>query len=222
MIDLSPHRVALAERIRVANVLVQETHPASGSSSPIARDTRGLVVLLLFAAYENALTATTRSLLETAAGLRVSARRLQPGFRVFAIASAAESLRAVSEKKLFVKALPNLVGILAGGEPVSTINTDQFPNDGSYMKTSQIKVWADLFGVPSPEKLLLPVWQQIDAIVAQRNGIAHGAQTPAEVGRNYSEAEIKNLISDWGVAWDGFLVEVERLASHRDFYRMPR
>jgi len=98
MIDLSPHRVALAERIRVANVLVQETHPASGSSSPIARDTRGLVVLLLFAAYENALTATTRSLLETAAGLRVSARRLQPGFRVFAIASAAESLRAVSEK----------------------------------------------------------------------------------------------------------------------------
>lgn len=222
MISLDSHRAALKDRILVIQTIIDETHPAAPEVGKIAREARGMAIVLLFAAYEELLTSLNRSLLEVAAGLRVGNRRLQPGFRAFAMHGVAKSLRSVSEKKLFVSSLPTLVSSASRGAPGPTINPDVFPNDGSFMKRSQIALWCSLFEVGDPAPLLRNIWQQIDTVVIQRNGVAHGRLTPQDVGRSYSEAEIRVLVRDWASDWEQFLDHVGRLAEHRDFYRVPK
>ncbi len=220
MINLKLQEDALRDRIAVARQLIDETHGSPPMS--IARDTRGLVIVLLFAAYENLLTSVTRALLEKAVALKVSNRRLQPGFRVFALAPAAKSLRDLSAKKVYSHGLPRLVAVAGDGGRVSSIDTNSFPDDGSFMKASQIDLWCDLFKVGDPRQILHRTWASIDAVVSSRNGIAHGRLTPGEVGRGYSEQQIRDLVTDWELDWIDFLAVVQQLASNRDFYRTPR
>ena len=222
MIDVTPHRRALEDRIAVVTKLIDETHPKGPVAGPISREARGLAIVLLFAAYEELLVSLTRTLLEAVVRLRISNRRLQPGLRAFALRSSAESLRDVSERRLFISALPNLVDVAARSDQKPTVNTGDFPKDGSFMKQSQIKVWAKTFGVDHPRLILSHVWDSIDAIVVQRNGVAHGSLTPQEVGRAYSEDEIRQLVADWWADWDAFLLHVNGLASSRNFFRLPR
>lgn len=220
MISLGPHRDALNERVDVAVTLIDETHGATASA--ISREARGLAVLLLFAAYENLLKTVTRTLLERAIALRVSNRRLVPGFRAFALASAAKSLRDLAQNKVYSQGLPKLVQVAASGARGATIDPNTFPYDGSYMRASQVELWCELFGLTSPNLLLHRTWNTIDAVVTQRNGIAHGQLTPAEVGRRYTEPEIRQLIDDWRLDWLDFVDEVEQRGAVRDFYRLPR
>lgn len=178
MIDVTPHRRALADRIAVVHSLIEETHQPPPAANPIAREARGLAVVLLFAASEELLTSLTRTLLETALRLRVGNQRLRPGFRAFALQDVTKSLRESSERKLFVTVLPALVETAARGGRVSTINTDGFPNDGSFMKRSQVEVWARTFDIGPAPAVLVRTWNSIDAIVADRNAIAHGRLAP--------------------------------------------
>jgi hypothetical protein len=89
------------------------------------------------------------------------------------------------------------------------------------MRSSQIVLWCKVFDLPHPASILRRTWTAVDTIVVQRNEIAHGGQTADLVGRNYSEAEIRQLISDWRDDWLDFLNIVEQKGSTRDFYRIP-
>jgi hypothetical protein len=220
VVSLATHQTELDDNVAVAVSLIDETHLA-GRLSVISREARGLAIVLLFAAYENLLKTLTRTLLETAASLRVGNRRLQPGFRAFALAAAVDSVRNISPRKMYVKALPELVRIADPGGRVCTINTSAFPDDGSFMRQSQIKVWCATFNVPAPNRILSRIWTDIDTVVARRNAIAHGKRTPGDVGREYTEAEIRSLIDRWRDDWTNFISTVETLATQRDFFRIP-
>lgn len=227
MITLLPHKVDLQDRIDSATRLINATHaapvaPAVGvAANPISREARGLVIVLLFAAYENLLRSTTRTLLEAALRVRVGNRRLRPGFRAFALFSSVQSLRDTSEKKLYSDGLPKLVIAADPGGRICTIDSSRFPADGSFMRSSQVVLWCKIFDLPHPASILRRTWAMIDTIVIQRNEIAHGGQTADLVGRNYSEADIRQLISDWRDDWLDFLNLVEQRGSTRDFYRIP-
>jgi hypothetical protein len=226
MINLNPHVVEFQDRIDSAVRLIDETHPkptpgAIGTPGPISREARGLVIVLLFGAYENLLSSLTRTLLETALKLHVGNRRLRPGFRAFALASSAKSIKDLSEKKFYSHGLPQLVTAADPGGRICTINPSSFPSDGSFMKASQVKLWCELFDIANPHLILHRTWAAIDAIVAERNGIAHGRLTADEVGRRYTEGEIRQLVDDWRDDWLEFLQAVDGLARSRDFYRTP-
>lgn len=227
MISLQRHRIDLQDRIDSATRLIDATHPTSVPSgagitiSSISREARGLVIVLLFAAYENLLRSVTRTLLETAARLRVGNRRLRPGFRAFALFPSAQSIRSISDKRLYSDGLPKLVLAADPGGRVCTIDPNGFPSDGSFMKSSQIVLWCRTFDLPHPASILRRTWPVVDTIVVQRNGIAHGGLTADLVGRDYSEPDIRQLISDWRDDWLNFLDIVEQSGSTRDFYRKP-
>jgi hypothetical protein len=220
------HRDDLNDRLDTAVKLLDSTHPAPSAATTlkgsISREARGLAVVLLFAAYENLLTSLTRTLLEAAVSCRVSNRRLRPGFKSFALAGAAASLKATADKKLYSQSLPRIVQEATAGNRVCTIDTNAFPNDGSFMKSSQIELWCKVFDVGHPAPILQRTWQSVDSIVSQRKGIAHGRLKPDEVGRTYSETEIRDLVEDWRQDWTNFLLLVEQKASTRDFFRLPR
>lgn len=222
MISVTPHRQALQQRIDVVVSLIDETHPSLPAVGMISREARGLAIVLLFAAYEELLKSLTRTILETVVRLRISNSRLQPGLRAFAIQNAAKSLRSVGEKRLHVKAIPSIIELIGRTDQTPTVSPSDFPDDGSFMKQSQVEVWARTFQVGPPGAILKRVWNSIDGVVAQRNEIAHGATTPQDVGRRYTEQEMRTLISNWSSDWDDFLVHVEGCASTRDFFRVPR
>ena len=188
---------------------------------PISREARGLAVVLLFAAYENLLTSLTRTIIEGAIRCNVGNRRLRPGLRAVALEGAAKSIRDVSEKKLYISALPALVDLAAPAGRRCTLDPSSFPNDGSYMRRSQIELWCTTFEVPHPATLLHRTWPVIDTVVSERNGVAHGRLTPEDVGRRYSEADMRGLIANWHDDWKDFLLDVSARAQTRDFYRTP-
>lgn len=226
MINLQGHVRALDDRIDAITRLLDATHPAVGAASSastpsISRETRGVVIVLLFASYEHLLTSLTRTLLEATIRVGVGNKRLQPGLRALAFANAAKSIRAVSEKKLYSTTLPKLVKVADPGGRLCTIDPNSFPSDGSFMKRTQIVVWCNIFGVPDPRSILHRRWDEIDGVVSARNAVAHGSQTPDEVGRNYSEGEIRDLVKDWHDDWTDFLQVVVTLASTRSFFRLP-
>jgi hypothetical protein len=221
MINTQVHVIALRERIDSTRRLIDATHPGASSGSPISagpisREARGLAIVLLFAAYENLLTSLTRTLLERALSLKVSNRRLRPGFRAFALVSSARSIKDLSENKMYSHGLPRLVEAADRGGRICTIDPSSFPTDGSFMKTSQIRVWCELFEIANPNLVLRRTWGKIEAVVSERNGVAHGRLTPEEVGRGYSEPEIRQLIFDWRDDWLDFLQVITTVASTRD------
>lgn len=220
MINLAGHQQTLADRLLVANRLLDDTHRTPGQTG-VSREARGLAVILIYAAYENLLKQLTTDLLDVAISMRVSNKRLHPRFRTFAIESAVQSSRALSERKSF-SGLTAIADAASRSSRPCSIHPDSFPSDGSFFKQSQIRFWCDTFQVGDPAPILHRIWQRINTVVTQRNQIAHGSSEPQDIGRSYTEAEMRSLIADWQSSWDAFLIHINTLASHRDFYRTPR
>ena len=222
MISVIPHETQLNDRINVIKSLISETHPPLRTPSPISREARGIAILLLFAAYENLLRTLTRTLLESAKLMRVSNKKLQPGFRMFEVSHLVESIRDSKETKLYKKSLRDFMKAVDSNNYLnSSINVLDFPDDGSFMKSSQIELWSEIFNIGDPKQILHRTWTSIDSVVSGRNQIAHGSSTPEEIGRSYTQKEIEDLISNWHADWLDFLHHVEHKATNRSFFRIP-
>lgn len=209
------------ERLETADLLFKRVHPGVDTKSDAARDVRGLVIILLFGAYERLLTQTTRQLIESASSFNVGARRLQPPFRAIAVANLANSLRDSGKEQALSERLPDLVAPLDTSSRARTLDPNFFPEDGSFMKTSQIRIWCQVCSISKPEFLLQEICYQIDGGVADRNAIAHGRDTATKIGSRPSPSETEDLIRGWGTSWRRFLDQAEVQANSRSFYRKP-
>lgn len=216
ILDTAPIAAEFKSRMDAVDDLIQQT-----DGSPVDRQARGLAVVLIFAAYEYLLTALTRAMIEAAMGLNVGNRSLKPAFLAIALKTAAQSIHDASDHKILIKGLPALIERSSLARS-NTLDSTVFPSDGSFMKQSQVKAWCDFFSVGDPGQMLKASWSQIDGLVANRNGVAHGRLRADEVGRSYSVDELKKIAEDWRVDWLRFLASVEGLASSRDFYRYKR
>jgi hypothetical protein len=139
----------------------------------------------------------------------------------FALVDKAKATRDRSVKKLYSDSLPEIIDTFHAGRAMAVINTSAFPDDGSFMKASQVQLWCRIFAVPAPAGILRRTWASLDAIVAERNGVAHGSETASEIGRRYTEGDMRTLIANWRHDWTAFLTQVGTLALTRDFYRVP-
>ncbi len=223
LFDGQPYKAELARRLDAIRNIVDTAHPASPDPGrvDISRDARGIAVLLLFASYENLLTSLCRGLLEAAAHLRVGNRNLKNGFRLFAVHGDLKAISDSSGGRLWKELGLRVMDTMSQSQKC-TVDVNLFPADGSFMKRSQVRVFCNLFDLDDPGPILKEVWARLDTIVAERNGIAHGSLTPAEVGRNYTLADTQALIYSWQVRWTEFIVHVESKAASRDFFRIRR
>ena len=215
MLNCSLHRSELDERVAGVRELL-----AANRGTSVARQTRGLSLVLLYGAYENLLTSLSRSILETAVKLRVGNKRLRPGLQLVA---AYPKLRSVSDSKSSAlwKRGADVIELLSSGREC-TIEPNVFPNDGSNFKKPQVQTFCNVYGLPNPAPILQEVWIQLEVVVTERNEIAHGQLTPEEVGRRYSADDMDKLVDIWHQRWTDFIDWVESAASYRDFYRLPR
>jgi hypothetical protein len=176
-------------------------------------------MVMLFAAYERLLYSTCRSLLESAAALRVATKRLRPGFQVFAAYPKLQSVSDTPRNAIWKGGGPSVVAAITAGR-CADLETSSFPVDGSFMKASQVELFFDLFCVGDPATVLGEVWPRLDTVVRDRNAIAHGRETADQVGRRYTFDDVMALIYLWHLRWAGFLDHVESLGQTRDFYRV--
>lgn len=218
LLDCSSHRIDLTERVGKIRELLDATHLAPPSYPDVGSAARGLSIVLMFASYEQLMKNLCRSILESAASLRVGVKRLKPGIKLFAISNVLHGVTAVSRVKVWQNHGPIIVRSLEDGS-CENIATNIFPDDGSFMRTSQVRLVCELFELGDPAKLLKEVWRQLDVVVVERNGIAHGQLTADEVGRRYTIDDLRTNVDMWEVRWLEFLAHAEQLGSSRDFYR---
>jgi hypothetical protein len=225
-VDCSIHRQALKDRVEVARRLVTATEKpisvaaSNSSTSPsqdISREVRGMAILLLFAAYENLLKTVSRTLLEEAAKSRARAQNLKPGFRLFLAHGELVGLLDSGRRKIWKSSGLKILSAVTE-RPARELDKSLFPDDGSFMKSSQVVVFCDVFDFGHPGPILREAWDRIDNIVDQRNGIAHGRLTPEEVGRNYSHSDLLKLIDLWETRWEDFLGWIESHCKGTKFY----
>lgn len=225
MFDGTPYRNEFCRRIDTVRRMLDVADPPGlpETGAYIGREIRGLVILLLFASYENLLKSLCRGLLQTAVSLRVGNRRLRTGFRIFAVFDVIRAVLASEEKEkhIWKKAGGDLLE-LAADPKKCTINPYIFPHDGSFMKRSQVTLFFRIFNLGDPASILQDIWEKLDTIVVQRNKIAHGEMTPEEVGRTYSSEDVRALVNAWERRWMEFILHIEEKASLREFYRNKR
>ncbi|MEJ1938614.1 hypothetical protein WDZ92_51115, partial [Nostoc sp. NIES-2111] len=102
------------------------------------------------------------------------------------------------------------------------LDSSLFPDDGSFMKTSQILLLCEVFDLGNPAPVMREAWDRINGIVDERNSIAHGRQTPEEVGRRYSHDDLLKLIDLWEARWTEFLNWVDSTCKDQPFYLRPK
>lgn len=220
MFNGQPFREELLRRVNTMRRMLDVADPPipPANNLDISREVRGLVILLLFASYENLMKSLCRGLLEQAASLRVGNRRLKTGFRQFAVHNFLVSISKSSEKKIWKDSGKKLLEC-AFSSRGCTIDTNIFPEDGSFMRCSQVYLFCDLFELGDPGLILKEIWDRLDTVVVERNDIAHGKATPEEVGRAYSSADVRSLVNSWERRWLEFIDHIEAEASARDFFR---
>lgn len=220
MFDGTPYRDEFNLRIQTIERILDVADPSAAPTLKlnVSREARGLAILLLFASYENLMTSLCRGLLEKAISLRVGNRRLKSGFKQFAVHHIFKSISESSESKIWRESGRKIIDCIFESKSCS-VDSNLFPIDGSFMKRSQVKLFCEIFELGDPGPILMEIWSRLDTIVVERNNIAHGQMTPEQIGRAYSHADIRKLVTDWKVRWIDFINHVEKTASSRDFYR---
>jgi RiboL-PSP-HEPN len=220
ILDIKPLRDTFRERMKAIRRLLDVGDPITGAAnaSPIDREVRGLSVLLLFAAYENLITTLCRQLIDAAKSLNIPNGELKIGIRQFAVHSMFISMNASSQSKVWRETGRKAIECILN-DTNCTLDSQIFPSDGSFMKKSQVLLFAEIFELGDPGAILKEAWVSLDAIVSQRNDIAHGKSTPAEIGRSYSSQDIRTLVDNWETRWIEYLQLVKMLANKRRFYK---
>jgi hypothetical protein len=150
------YRDTFLDRVDSIRRLLDVADPPGIGHSVIGREARGLAIVLLFASYENLLKGLCRGLLETTVKLRVSNKRLKPGIKRVVAFPVLESVYDLSKGGVWSKVSAKIVSEITKSSSC-TINVNTFPNDGSFMKSSQVYLFCEVFDLGDPGRVLKDV-----------------------------------------------------------------
>lgn len=221
MLDLLSHRLEFVDRMTSAKNLVVSGNQTVDTNGDISRETRGLAMVLTFAAYENLLKKVSMSILEEVARSRARNRRLKPGYKLIATKNLFQSMMDRGGKSLWTGTGMKLMETATSPTQLN-IMTNVWPDDGSYMKKSQVVTLCNVFDFSDPSIPLDRIWVDFDVVVGRRNAIAHGQRRADEIGRDYSFNEVMQIVEDWESSWCQFIDWVENQCVDSSFYLLPR
>lgn len=212
------------------------------SAENYAKHIRGIVYLLLFATYEKLLHDINISLLENIFTLRCHPNRLTKRSHRFVLSKSILTISNLNElytdkkkgvaskkkEKLNIKYADEIFNSVLGKNAVYKLKNrkkmieNNFPDDGSYMKRSQIEHWWHVWDLSDnkehPGNYLSDIWNDIDGVVKIRNDIAHGNDMPARTVDFKTPADVMYDILAWKYSWLSFIDYVESRAKYKEFY----
>ncbi len=155
---------------------------------------KGLFFVHLYGVYEYAITSAVQAALDTMRAATMSCRDVRRSLLALVLNPTWDGVSKVGRKKLWKKRVA-LIGAMDDDAPMATCDT-LFPNDGTQFRKTQLETIWHVFGIGAPvlphERLKL----RIDILVDNRNAIAHGRRTASEVGRDYTSADLGDLVTD--------------------------
>lgn len=203
-------------RVLNARYLLESAHPG-GLGLANSQAIRGLTFVLLFAAYERLIHDLCRTILETCRDQIPESAILKPEYRFLGFHSTLKGIRDKPTTSHWKAAtLENVQSFFECGS--KEIDVSAFPDDGSFMKKSQVLFLCSRLAIPDPMPVLKERADLIDMIVGHRNAIAHGAKIPEEIGRTFTFKEVDTTVTEWENAWCDFLDFVEATVSAPNFY----
>ena len=205
--------------LRSANILKQigdrELNPLT--DDVLVKTAKGISFVFLFSAYEQLLKGTVRAILETANSYKGKLKTMQDGFIADALNSSFRSYADAANVKTKIDNVKGVCSLL--NSYVRDLEfTDYFPDDGSYMKSTQVRTICRLFDLGDPAPILGRTWSHIDEFQRKRNAIAHGSVLPSKIGENYSALEIETFYREWRCSWIAFAEHIEKESLNPRFW----
>ena len=151
--------------LRSANIFEQigdrESNPSPDDI--LVKTAKGISFVFLFSAYEQLLKGTVRAVLETANSYRGKLKNMQDGFIAAALNSSFRSYADASNVKTKIGNARDVRSLL--DSYVRDLKfTDYFPDDGSYMKSTQVRTICYLiWGTPRQ------FWEELGVISMTSN-----------------------------------------------------
>ena len=154
---------------------------------------KGLVFVQVYAVYEFTVNKTVSEAIDAIKVHNHEIGDLLPSLLTLFLDPEIRSLRDTQRRNEWQSRL-NLFERAFSSKILDLASDTNPPNDGSHYRYSQLVLIFDVFGIkrmPVPRRRHI---QRIEEVVSHRNAIAHGRDTPQDVGRRYTRAEIRKTV----------------------------
>jgi hypothetical protein len=153
----------------------------------IAQTVKGLMFIEIYAIWEFTLRETVLRSNETIASHRHKLSELRPSLLALFLDAQINSLRDCSEKKNWVERL-RFFNLCLSDDLITTV--DVIPHDGSHYRHTQVEMIFRVLGISKAFVMRKRHLYMIDEIVNNRNSVAHGQETPLEIGRQFTREDM--------------------------------
>lgn len=150
---------------------------------------RGLFVVQLYACLEFAVNQAVQRALILAQGYSVQHRHLAPRFFTVAMAGHFQSIRDAGKANMWKSRIKFLDAQFS--TTACAVNSVVFAEELQNVWVSTISDLFDCLGIAAESLPNMAYKGYIDAIVEKRNAVAHGRNSPVEVGRGIRSPELK-------------------------------
>jgi hypothetical protein len=175
----------------------------------------GMTIVFVYGFMEFSLTRAVNQLAELISQEAVRAKDYAPAVRVLAQEPRIQSIISTSDKRGIKKRLELYEEVYSASH---------CKIDGSLLSGQVQNVWAvsvenvfSSFGIKSSPFFETGMNRRIDQVVDDRNAVAHGRQSPEEVGRRYALTDIDATILKFGQQVDYMVIQMEEYYSNTEF-----
>jgi hypothetical protein len=181
-------RLEVMERFTAAEQYFRNSPKGLTQPRELTQTAKGLAFVQIYAIYEYTVREVTRNaIIEIAThGHRFS--DLKSNLLAIFLDPQMKSLRDCTDKDVWKRRLEMLEQAMSN-EPITAVIA--IPHDGSHFRHTQVELILQMLGVRRTLTLRRKHLYQIDEIVENRNAIAHGNDTAADVGKRYSRADVQ-------------------------------
>ena len=167
-------------------------HMAPKKPADVAQTFRGLIFVQAYAVYEYTVrTAIHQAIVEIAAKGH-SFRDLKPSLLTLFLDNELQAMRTAGRRRIWETRIA-LMKRTFSADPIAAV--EAVPHDGNYYRHTQLQMTFDVLGVKRAITTRRRYRYTSDEVVDNRNEIAHGEATTAEVGRRYSYSDMRFRIA---------------------------
>lgn len=183
--------LALQTEVMDRFTAVEQHFKKAPRKSDLGQTSKGLVFVQIYAVYEYTARAATKLAIGQIAAKSHVFAALSPSLLALFLDAELQSLRDVSEAKVWEAR----IRLFEKGLSDATITAvETIPFDGTHYRHSHLKIIFRTLGIKKAITMRKRHLFSIDEIVLNRNRIAHGEETPMEVGRRYTRQEVLHRI----------------------------
>ncbi len=157
----------------------------------LSQTAKGLAFVQVYAIHEYTVKNVVRIAIDEIAAHSHKYADLRPSLLTLFLDPQLRSLRDCDPKNVWENRLKLLDRSTSEG---SVLSVDVLPGDNTHFRHTQIKLILRVFGVTRAPTVRRRHLYRIDEVVNNRNFIAHGLETPVDVGRRYSRQDITRVI----------------------------